>query len=220
VILAEPGAPITDDLLSDHIVQEAGVDGAAPGALQNRTDDFEREQITAVLTRVGGVKARAAEELGLTYRGLTKKMRRLGMELRGESARGVRRFVLSNWRTPLALSPLRPRPLKLCSGRRQDHAERRAAADGALDGDVAAVLAHHLVDERESEAGARLLGRVERVEDVIERLRGDARPLVGDLDDRTPGVAVHGHGDVGARLARLDGVQDQIQSDLLQLIGV
>jgi two-component system response regulator HupR/HoxA len=79
VILAEPGAPITDDLLSDHIVQEAGVDGTVPGALQGRTDDFEREQITAVLARVGGVKARAAEELGLTYRGLTKKMRRLGM---------------------------------------------------------------------------------------------------------------------------------------------
>jgi two-component system response regulator HydG len=79
VILAEPGAPITDDLLSDHIVQEADAHDAAPGALQGRTDEFEREQIAAVIARVGGVKARAAEELGLTYRGLTKKMRRLGM---------------------------------------------------------------------------------------------------------------------------------------------
>ena len=79
VILADPGAPITDDLLSDHVIQEAGVDGVAPSALQGRTDEFEREQIAAVLARVGGVKARAAEELGLTYRGLTKKMRRLGM---------------------------------------------------------------------------------------------------------------------------------------------
>jgi two-component system response regulator HupR/HoxA len=79
VILAEPGAPITDDLLSDHVIQEAGGSGTAPGVLQGRTDEFEREQIAAALARVGGVKARAAEELGLTYRGLTKKMRRLGM---------------------------------------------------------------------------------------------------------------------------------------------
>ena len=79
VILADPGAPITDDLLSDHVVQQAGDNGAAPSVLQGRTDDFEREQITAALARVGGVKARAAEELGITYRGLTKKMRRLGM---------------------------------------------------------------------------------------------------------------------------------------------
>ena len=76
VILCDPGAPITDDLLSDHIQEVAG---AAPGVLQNRTDGFEREQILAALQRVGGVKTRAAEELGLTPRGLAKKMRRLGM---------------------------------------------------------------------------------------------------------------------------------------------
>jgi two-component system, NtrC family, response regulator HupR/HoxA len=76
VILCDPGAPITDDLLSDHIQQVAG---ASHGLLQNRTDGFEREQITAALQRVGGVKTRAAEELGLTPRGLAKKMRRLGM---------------------------------------------------------------------------------------------------------------------------------------------
>jgi two-component system, NtrC family, response regulator HupR/HoxA len=78
VILAEPGAPITDDLLSDHI-QAVAEEGAAPGVLQGRTDSFEREQIAAALARHGNVKARAAEELGITYRGLTKKMRRLGM---------------------------------------------------------------------------------------------------------------------------------------------
>ena len=76
VILCDAGAPITDDLLSDHIQESAG---AAHGLLQNRTDGFEREQITAALQRVGGVKTRAAEELGLTPRGLAKKMRRLGM---------------------------------------------------------------------------------------------------------------------------------------------
>ncbi len=79
VILADPGAAISDDLLSDHIHEAAAAAGAVPSVLQSRTDTFEREQILAVLARVGGVKARAAEELGLSYRGLTKKMRRLGM---------------------------------------------------------------------------------------------------------------------------------------------
>jgi Nif-specific regulatory protein len=78
VILADPGAPITDDLLSEHI-QQAAVDGAAPGVLQNRTDTFERDQIVSALERAGGVKSKAAEELGLTPRGLAKKMRRLGL---------------------------------------------------------------------------------------------------------------------------------------------
>src|SRR6185295_7437586 len=78
VILADPGAPITDDLLSEH-VQQATADGAAPGVLQNRTDGFERDQIVSALERAGGVKSKAAEELGLTPRGLAKKMRRLGL---------------------------------------------------------------------------------------------------------------------------------------------
>ena len=78
VLLAAPGAPITDDLLSERL-QEAAGDGAAPSLLQHRTDTFEREQIEAALARAGGVKTRAAEELGITYRGLLKKMKRLGM---------------------------------------------------------------------------------------------------------------------------------------------
>ena len=78
VIMAEPGAAITDDLLSEHVRQAAAA-GAAPGVLQNRTDGFEREQIVAALQRAGGVKSKAAEELGLTPRGLAKKMQRLGM---------------------------------------------------------------------------------------------------------------------------------------------
>jgi len=78
VLLAAPGAPITDDLLSERL-QETPGDGAAPSVLQHRTDTFEREEIEAALARAGGVKARAAEELGITYRGLLKKMKRLGM---------------------------------------------------------------------------------------------------------------------------------------------
>jgi two-component system response regulator HupR/HoxA len=77
ILLAEPGAPLTEDLLSDHVLADA--QAGAPSVLQSRTDGFEREQILAAIARSGGVKTRAAEELGITYRGLLKKMRRLGM---------------------------------------------------------------------------------------------------------------------------------------------
>jgi len=79
ILLAPPGAPVTADLLSDEL-QAAGENaGEVPGALELRKSTFEREEITAALQRAGGVKTRAAEELGITYRGLLKKMRRLGM---------------------------------------------------------------------------------------------------------------------------------------------
>ena len=77
ILLADAGAPITEDLLSDHVT--AGGAQSSPSVLQSRTDGFEREQIVAAIERAGGVKTRAAEELGITYRGLLKKMRRLGM---------------------------------------------------------------------------------------------------------------------------------------------
>jgi two-component system response regulator HupR/HoxA len=77
ILLAEPGAPLTEDLLSDHVLQNGT--GSPPSVLQSRTDGFERKEIIEALERAGGVKSRAAEELGITYRGLLKKMRRLGM---------------------------------------------------------------------------------------------------------------------------------------------
>jgi transcriptional regulator with GAF, ATPase, and Fis domain len=77
ILLAEPGAPITDDLLSDHVT--AGASSVPPSVLQSRTDSFEREQILAAIENAKGVKTRAAEALGITYRGLLKKMRRLGL---------------------------------------------------------------------------------------------------------------------------------------------
>jgi two-component system, NtrC family, response regulator HupR/HoxA len=79
VLLVEPGGEIGEDLLSEHIQAQAGGAGEAPSVLQARTNSFEREEITAALERAGGVKTRAAEELGITYRGLLKKMKRLGM---------------------------------------------------------------------------------------------------------------------------------------------
>src|SRR5262249_9081310 len=69
IILAEPGAPVADDLLSERL-HEGAVNGAPRSHLEQRTDDFERAEIEAALARAGGVRARAAEELGITYRGL------------------------------------------------------------------------------------------------------------------------------------------------------
>src|SRR5207247_10361122 len=63
VLLAEPGAPLTEDLLSER-VQEAAADGAPAGLLQSRTEAFEREQVEEALARASGVKTRAAEERG------------------------------------------------------------------------------------------------------------------------------------------------------------
>jgi len=78
ILLAEPGGPITEEHLSERLQEVAG-NGTPPSLLQQRTDGFEREQIEAALARSNGVKTRAAEELGITYRGLLKKMKRLGM---------------------------------------------------------------------------------------------------------------------------------------------
>jgi two-component system response regulator HupR/HoxA len=74
---AEPGASITEDLLPDEVTAVAAA--AARSPLQSRTDGFEREEIVKALERANGVKTHAAAELGITYRGLLKKMGRLGM---------------------------------------------------------------------------------------------------------------------------------------------
>src|SRR5206468_2227027 len=50
VLLAEPGAPITDDP-PPHRLPEAAGRGAAPSLLQHRANAFEREQIEAALAR-------------------------------------------------------------------------------------------------------------------------------------------------------------------------
>jgi two-component system response regulator HupR/HoxA len=74
LIMAEPGRPILPaDLMED---------GAAPPASATLQEDlarYEREQIARALELTGGNKSRAARHLGITYRGLLKKMQRLGM---------------------------------------------------------------------------------------------------------------------------------------------
>jgi two-component system, NtrC family, response regulator HupR/HoxA len=94
VLLADPGQPITPAELSEEIALEAegaasdelhtDVGASASSAststdLRERTDEFERQQIQAALARHARSKTRAAREIGMTYRGLLKKMQRLGM---------------------------------------------------------------------------------------------------------------------------------------------
>lgn len=94
VLLSDPGEPITAASLSEFFTSDpplaparaspAGAGAAASedadeGGLREKTDAFERKEIQAALGRNEGKKARAARELGITYQGLLKKMRRLGM---------------------------------------------------------------------------------------------------------------------------------------------
>ena len=70
--------PISEDLFSEHLREPVIASALSPG-LEYERMNFERKRIRAALDRSSGVKERAAEELGMTYRGLQKKMNRLGM---------------------------------------------------------------------------------------------------------------------------------------------
>src|SRR5581483_104612 len=83
VLLTEPGEEITAAALSDAFEDldgngEPARDDTAD-AHRARAEAFARSEVQAALDRHRGVRTRAAEELGLTYHGLLKRMRRLGM---------------------------------------------------------------------------------------------------------------------------------------------
>ena len=76
LILAEPGEVIGLPHLRDGL-QEPTLPGN--GGLSDSREQFERERIEQTLAQHGGNKTHAARELRMTYRGLHKKMQRLGM---------------------------------------------------------------------------------------------------------------------------------------------
>ena len=85
------------------------------------------------------------------------------------------------------------------------------------------MLDHHLVDERQPETHARLLGGEEGVEDVVSLLGRNARALVAHLeyDALRRGVRpVHAEAHLAAGRTHLDRVQEQVERDLLQLIRI
>ncbi len=118
--------------------------------------------------------------------------------------------------------------------RRQEDAEH-GAARLAVELDDAAVIADHLGDEREPEAGAVVLGRDEGIEEMRAQILGDALAVVGDRDDQRQVHAAVAAGDgqahampVGGReldLAallrhRLGRVLDEIEEDLDEQVAV
>jgi Nif-specific regulatory protein len=85
VLLCDPGEELGPEHLSDEVQRAAAAAPAGSarasgdGSLRDRVDAHERSEIESALARAGGNKTHAARALGLTYRGLLKKMQRLGM---------------------------------------------------------------------------------------------------------------------------------------------
>jgi hypothetical protein len=114
---------------------------------------------------------------------------------------------------------------KVRRAERQAHRERRAAAELARRGDLAAVHLDDLVHEHEPDAGAlvraplRARHAVEPLEHPRQLIGRDARAGVAHLDDRA--VAVAPHDDADRALEReLERVRDQVQHDLFPQIAV
>jgi DNA-binding NtrC family response regulator len=61
--------------------------GAGASSLAQRMENAEREEILRAFEKAGGVRKKAAEILGISYRGLGKKMARLGIEISRRRAR-------------------------------------------------------------------------------------------------------------------------------------
>ena len=117
---------------------------------------------------------------------------------------------------------------------RQEDAEHRAAGLRGIDLDPAVVVLDDAVADRQAQARPlpRVLGGEERLEDLVAIGRGDAAAGVGDRQHHVfggrrqvqPALAPHdllgrdaqrpaaGHG--------VDRVRDQVQADLLDLIGI
>ena len=74
--------------------------------------------------------------------------------------------------------------------------ERAAAAGLAVDAHEAAVAAHHVIDDREPEAGALRarpgvgLDAIELAEDLALQPRRDADAAIGDADDAVAVLAI------------------------------
>ena len=108
---------------------------------------------------------------------------------------------------------------------RQIEREARAAPRRAVDEDASAVGTHDLVREVQAEAGALadVLGREERIEDVVADLGRDAAAGVTDHQPHAPAPRVQLGADrqpvLGGPLHGVAGVDDQVQQYLCELAG-
>ena len=79
LILSEPGETIALAHLPDSLQEPSLLSRSGDGGLSGSRDEFERRVIDEKMAENNGNKSRTAQQLGLTYRGLLKKMQRLGM---------------------------------------------------------------------------------------------------------------------------------------------
>jgi two-component system response regulator HupR/HoxA len=89
LILCAPSAVITETDLFDGIPQPTDRPPVGEGGTQTLDAlviDFERARIGDTIAACGGNKSQAARRLGLTYRGLLRKMQRYGMIPSGGAA--------------------------------------------------------------------------------------------------------------------------------------
>jgi two-component system response regulator HupR/HoxA len=78
-LLCDPGEDITEvELFDEAHVATVSRPETSETSLQAEVSRFERERIALALERCDGNRTHAARELGLTYRGLLKKMQRYG----------------------------------------------------------------------------------------------------------------------------------------------
>ena len=113
-----------------------------------------------------------------------------------------------------ASSPRRP----VGPGQRQRDSECRPGTSIGLGRDLAAVLEDDLLGDRQPEARAAGLRRDEELEHV-EPLR-QAGPVVPDRHQGAPAHDAARNVDLAAAWHRLDGVPDEVDDDLLHLLGI
>jgi DNA-binding NtrC family response regulator len=91
LLLADPGEDLTEaELFDDRIAPSPGPAAAGPAggapSLQDEVTRFECERIALAIERCDGNRTHAARDLGMTYRGLLKKMQRYGLLAAGKRA--------------------------------------------------------------------------------------------------------------------------------------
>jgi two-component system, NtrC family, response regulator HupR/HoxA len=87
LILCPAGEAISEDDLFERM-PVAPTGGASGSVLRDAVSHFEQKLIRDTIAACGGNKTRAAQRLGISYRGLTMKMQRYGMAGAGERAAG------------------------------------------------------------------------------------------------------------------------------------
>src|SRR5690242_1451170 len=139
--------------------------------------------------------------------------------MRRRRTRPRRRWPVSQ---PVSSSTLR------CStaGARQGEGEGGPHADRALDADLAMHGASQIAADGEAESSTLVGARAarlelhERLEDTIELVRGDADAGVGDVQPNEVLLYVATHRDPALGLTELDGIREQVEQDLTDLLGV